>query len=76
MIAGFPVSAQRAYVMVALVLRAVLLDRQVLPMRSLALAAIIVLLIMPSSVLGPSFQLSFAATMAIIALFESWYLAL
>ncbi len=73
MIAGFPVSAQRAYVMVALVLLAVLLDRQVLPMRSLALAAIMVLLIMPSSVMGPSFQLSFAATMSIIALFESLY---
>lgn len=72
-IAGFPVSAQRAYVMVAIVLMAVILDRQVLAMRSLALAAILILIIMPSSLMGPSFQLSFAATMAIIALFESWY---
>jgi len=71
-IADFPVSAQRAYVMVALVLLAVIIDRQVLPMRSLALAAIVVLLVAPASLLGPSFQLSFAATMAIVALYEAW----
>ncbi len=71
-IAGFPVSAQRAYAMVALVFLAILLERQVLPMRSLALAAIIVLLIAPSSLMGPSFQLSFSATMSIIALYEFW----
>jgi competence protein ComEC len=71
-LANFPVSAQRAYIMVALILLAVILDRQVISMRSLALAAIVILLIMPASLMGPSFQLSFAATMAIIALFE-WY---
>ena len=72
-LADFPVSAQRAYVMVAFVLVAVLLNRQVLPMRSIAFAAIILLLLAPASILGPSFQLSFAATLAIIALYETWY---
>ncbi len=72
-LADFPVSAQRAFVMVALVLLAVILDRQVMAMRSLALAAIVILMIAPSSLLGPSFQLSFIATLAIIAFFESWY---
>ncbi|MDG1287873.1 MAG: ComEC/Rec2 family competence protein [Rickettsiales bacterium] len=71
-IAGFPVSAQRAYAMVALVFIAIMLERQVLPMRSLALAAILVLFIAPSSLMGPSFQLSFSATMSIIALYEVW----
>lgn len=73
-LAGFPVSAQRAYVMVALVLTAIMLDRMVLPMRSLALAAIIILCIAPESLFSPSFQLSFEATIAILAVFETvWY---
>jgi len=70
-IAGFPVPAQRAFMMVGLVLLAVMLDRQVLSMRSLALAAMVIMLWLPESVLSPSFQLSFAATMAILAMFES-----
>lgn len=72
-LAGFPVSAQRAYVMVALVLGAVMLDRRVLPMRSLALAAIVILLVSPEALLSPSFQLSFAATIAILTLVESYW---
>lgn len=69
-LAGFPVAANRSFVMVALVLGAVMLDRQVLSLRSVALAAILILLWMPESLLGPSFQLSFAATTAIVALYE------
>jgi competence protein ComEC len=71
-LAGFPVAANRSFVMVALVLGAVLLDRQVLSMRSVALAAIVILLWTPESLLGPSFQLSFAATIAIVACYESY----
>jgi competence protein ComEC len=69
-LAGFPVAANRSFLMVALVLGAVMLDRQVLSLRSVALAAILILLWTPESLLGPSFQLSFAATTAIVALYE------
>lgn len=69
-LAGFPVAANRSFLMVGLVLGAVILDRQVLSLRSVALAAILLLLWMPESLLGPSFQLSFAATVAIVALYE------
>ncbi len=72
-LAGFPVSAQRAYVMVALVLGAVIADRRVMPMRSLALAASIILIISPSAMFSPSFQLSFAATIAILTLVENFW---
>lgn len=48
-----------------------MLDRQVMPMRSVALAAILILLIKPSMLLSPSFQLSFAATIAIISMVET-----
>ncbi len=69
-VAGFPVSAVRAFIMVALLLGAVLLDREVTPMRSLMIAALVILLYNPFSPLDPGFQLSFIATAALIAWYE------
>ncbi len=70
LIAGSPVSAERAFVMIFLVLFAVMLDRAVTPMRSLMLAAFLILLIQPESLLNASFHLSFAATIGLIAWYE------
>lgn len=70
-VTGLPTSAVRAYAMIFLVLLAVLLRRQVDPMRSLALAALAMLVVDPSNVLDPGFQLSFAATLALIAVVET-----
>ncbi len=70
MITGAPISAQRAFIMTGLVLSAVLLNRSVTPLRSIALAAFLVLLFTPESLLSPSFQMSFAAAGALIASFE------
>ncbi|MBN8543360.1 MAG: ComEC family competence protein [Alphaproteobacteria bacterium] len=67
LITGMMLSATRAYIMMAFVLGAVMLARNVQPMRSLILAAVLMLIIDPSDLLEPGFQLSFAATMAIIA---------
>ena len=67
LITGLMLSAVRAYIMMALVLGAVMLGRDVLPMRSIILAAVLMLCLDPSDLLEPGFQLSFAATMAIIA---------
>jgi len=50
-----------------------LLDRPAISMRGLALAAFITVLIFPDSVLEPGFQMSFAATMALVALFEVFH---
>lgn len=74
-VTGLPISAVRAYVMIALVLMAVMLRRQVDPMRSLAVAALLILLIDPPSLLDPGFQLSFAATLALVALVEARLIA-
>ena len=71
LITGLMLSAIRAYVMMALILFAVLFDREVIPMRSLVLTALFMLLYDPSDLLEPGFQLSFVATMAIIAYLES-----
>lgn len=69
-LADYPISAVRAFVMVALLLGAVLLDREVQPMRSLAWAAMLLLIYNPANVLEPGFQLSFVATMGLIAWYE------
>lgn len=72
MVAGYPVPAIRSFIMVACVLLAVLLDRQGISVYSLAWAALIILILGPSAMLGASFQLSFAATLAIVALYERY----
>jgi competence protein ComEC len=69
-LSGATIPTQRAYMMGALVIGAVLLDRTAISMRSVALAAVAVLLVQPESLLGPSFQMSFAAVVALVAAFE------
>lgn len=71
LLAGVSVPTQRAYLMTALVLIAVLLDRTSLSFRLVAVAATVVLLLAPESLLSPSFQMSFAAAMALIAIYEA-----
>ncbi|MDA4847744.1 ComEC/Rec2 family competence protein [Hoeflea poritis] len=71
-LSGGSVSTQRAWIMLAIMLVAVLADRPALTMRNVALAAIVIILISPSAVLGPGFQMSFAATAALIAVYSFW----
>jgi competence protein ComEC len=71
-ISGSSVPALRAFVMACVAFGAILLDRPAISMRGLALAALLVTLAFPESVLEPGFQMSFAATVALVALFEMW----
>ena len=71
LLSGMSVPTQRAFVMVGVVLVAIMLDRASLSMRLIAWAALLVLAIAPESMLGPSFQMSFAATTALIATYEA-----
>ncbi len=68
-VSGGNVATERAFIMVAVVLGAVLLGRRALTLRAVALAALVVLLHRPESLLGPGFQMSFAATTALVAVF-------
>ena len=72
LLSGATVSSRRSFVMTALVLLAVLVDRLPLSARSLAYAATVILLLTPVSVTGPSFQMSFAAVGALIAFYETF----
>ncbi|MGU9981984.1 ComEC/Rec2 family competence protein [Phreatobacter sp. HK31-P] len=66
-ISGAEVATQRSWIMIAVVLIGVALDRGALTLRTLAIAALAVLAIAPESLLGPSFQMSFAATLALVS---------
>ncbi len=70
-LSGASVPTQRAFVMVAVALVAVFVDRPAISLRALALAATIVLVLSPSGLLDAGFQMSFAATAALIAGYES-----
>jgi competence protein ComEC len=67
---GAAPSSVRAFVMLACVMVAVLLDRPALSMRSLALAAAILLLLRPEAIAEPGFQMSFAAVVGLVAVAE------
>lgn len=77
LISGSPVSAQRAYIMVSLFLLAIMVDRMGSPMRPAIWAALIILILTPESLLTPSFQMSFAAAIALIAAYRAapWFSA-
>ena len=64
------VPAFRSTLMLALIFGAVLAGRQALTMRNVAIAAIVIILIDPASIFRPSFQLSFAAVVGLIGIYE------
>ncbi|MBI1250049.1 MAG: DUF4131 domain-containing protein [Alphaproteobacteria bacterium] len=70
-ISGASVPAIRAYVMACVAFGAVLIDRPAISMRGLGLALLLITLALPESVLEPGFQMSFAATAALVAAFEA-----
>jgi len=72
-LAGATLPTQRAFLMIGLALLGVILDRRGLSLRSVAWAAMVILAVQPESLMGASFQMSFAAVIALIAGYE--YLA-
>nr|WP_051257243.1 ComEC/Rec2 family competence protein [Brevundimonas aveniformis] len=71
-VSGAPPPAERAAIVAWVAFAAILFDRRAISMNALALAALIVLLRRPESVVQPGFQMSFAATAALVALAEVW----
>jgi competence protein ComEC len=70
LISGATSASTRAFIMLAAMLIAVLADRPALSMRALGLAACVILIIGPESLLEPGFQMSFAAVVGLIAVAE------
>jgi competence protein ComEC len=71
LLSGSNVATERAFIMISVLLGAVLLDRRALTLRSVAVAAMLLLLAKPESLLEPGFQMSFAATIALIVGFAA-----
>jgi competence protein ComEC len=70
MISGSAVAAVRSYIMIAIMFGAILVNRPALSLRNLAISALLILAITPESLIDPGFQMSFAATAALIAVYE------
>lgn len=70
-LSGASIATQRAFVMVAVMLVAVLCDKAAISLRSVAIAATVLLVLRPESLTEPGFQMSFAATTALVATFEA-----
>ncbi|WP_309604724.1 ComEC/Rec2 family competence protein, partial [Phenylobacterium sp.] len=71
-LSGWPPPAERAAITASVAFLAMLVDRQAISLHALALAAMAVLLLQPEAVIQPGFQMSFAATAALVALAEVW----
>ncbi len=69
-LSGADVPTVRSCIAALLVLAALSLGREAITLRMIATGAFLVLLVLPESLAGPSFQLSFAAVTAIVALHE------
>ena len=72
MLSGAAIPTERAFVMNGIVFAAILIDRLRISMRICAVAAAVVLLLQPESLAGVSFQMSFGAVVALIAVYETW----
>lgn len=70
MLVGPSAPTIRSTLMTGLALAAVMTDRNPFSMRLVAFAAVVVMLFAPESMAGPSFQMSFAAVAALIAVYE------
>ena len=71
-LSGAHAPARRAAITASVAFGAILMDRQAISLRSLALAALIILLLEPEVVVQPGFEMSFCATASLVALAEIW----
>ena len=71
LLTGAEVPTIRSCIGAVLVMLALVLGREPLSMRMVAVAAALVLLIWPEALVGPGFQMSFASVIAIVALHGS-----
>ncbi len=70
LLVGSPVSTQRAVIMTGLVLIAVMTDRRAITLRLVAIAAFIILILQPESLIQPGFQMSFSAVIGLVTFYR------
>ncbi len=72
LLSGASVSTQRAFIMAFIMFAAIILNRRAVSLRSVAVAAGVTLMLHPESLLSAGFQMSFAATTALVVVYRSW----
>jgi competence protein ComEC len=70
LLSGMEVAAVRSFIMSSMIIIAILINRISTPMRAIAISATIILIVSPENIIHPSFQMSFAAVLALVACFE------
>jgi competence protein ComEC len=70
LVSGAPPPAVRSAITAALAFAAILVDRRAISLHGLAIAALVILACQPEAIVQPGFQMSFAATTALVALAE------
>lgn len=78
-LSGKQIAATRAFIMTSLIIIAIIMGRQAYPLRSIAIAACLILMMNPEYIFHPSFQLSFIAVLSLISGYQfyiknSWML--
>lgn len=72
LVSGGAISAVRSWIMICVMLVAVLFGRSAISLRNVAISAILILLVTPSTVTNPGFQMSYAATLGLVAGYAAW----
>lgn len=72
LLAGDNAATERSFIMIAIMLGAVLVDRPALTLRNVAIAALLVMAISPHALMTATFQMSFAATAALIGAYGAY----
>jgi competence protein ComEC len=70
LISGASFPTVRSWIMISIMFLAVMLERPALALRNVALAALVILVLFPESLMDVSFQMSFAAVVALVAAYE------
>ncbi len=70
-LSGASISTQRAFIMLAIMFGAILLDRPAISIRNVAIAALIILAMRPESALDVSFQMSFLTVTVLVSFYEN-----
>lgn len=71
-ISGEAIPAVRSFTMYSIFAAAILFERSSISMRSVSVAAMVILLFRPESLLFPGFQMSFGAVIALVAFYEKY----
>lgn len=71
-LSGSAIATQRAWIMISIMMLANLMDRPAITIRSVAVAAFVILILFPASLFSPGFQMSFAAVVALVSIYKTW----